>query len=61
MAMAFSALLYAVALELAAGGVDVIQFDEPAFNVFIEDVKEWVIAALHRAVKDFRCTTAVHI
>jgi 5-methyltetrahydropteroyltriglutamate--homocysteine methyltransferase len=61
MAMAFAALLNAEALELAAAGVDVIQFDEPAFNVFMEDVKEWGIAALHRAVKDLRCTTAVHI
>ena len=61
MAMAFAALLNAEALELAAAGVDVIQFDEPAFNVFMEDVKEWGIAALHRAVKDLKCTTAVHI
>jgi len=61
MAMAFAALLNDEALELAAAGVDVIQFDEPAFNVFMEDVKEWGIAALHRAVKDLKCTTAVHI
>jgi 5-methyltetrahydropteroyltriglutamate--homocysteine methyltransferase len=61
MAMAFAALLNAEALELAAAGVDVIQFDEPAFNVFMEDVKKWGIAALHRAVKGLKCTTAVHI
>jgi 5-methyltetrahydropteroyltriglutamate--homocysteine methyltransferase len=41
--------------------VDVIQFDEPAFNVFMEDVKEWGIDALHRAIEGLTCTTAVHI
>ena len=42
-------------------GVDVIQFDEPAFNVFMDDVKEWGIAALERAAKGLTCKTAVHI
>ena len=61
MAMAFAAILNAEARELAAAGVDVIQFDEPAFNVFMTDVKEWGIEALHRAVDGLDCTTAVHI
>jgi len=61
MAMAFADILNAEARELAAVGVDVIQFDEPAFNVFMADVKEWGIAALHRAVEGLDCTTAVHI
>ena len=61
MAMAFAEILNAEARELAAIGVDVIQFDEPAFNVFMEDVKEWGIAALHRAIEGLDCTTAVHI
>ena len=61
MAMAVADLLNAEARELAAAGVDVIQFDEPAFNVFMNDVKEWGIAALHRAVEGLACTTAVHI
>jgi 5-methyltetrahydropteroyltriglutamate--homocysteine methyltransferase len=61
MAMAFAALLNEGARELEAAGVDVIQFDEPAFNVFMNDVKEWGIAALHRAIEGLRCTTAVHI
>jgi 5-methyltetrahydropteroyltriglutamate--homocysteine methyltransferase len=61
MAMAFAGLLNEEARELEAGGVDVIQFDEPAFNVFMDDVKEWGIAALHRAIEGLRCTTAVHI
>lgn len=61
MAMAFAALLNAEAHALAAAGVDVVQFDEPAFNVFMEDVREWGIAALHRASEGLACTTAVHI
>jgi 5-methyltetrahydropteroyltriglutamate--homocysteine methyltransferase len=61
MAMAFADILNAEARELAAAGVDVIQFDEPAFNVFMTDVKEWGIDALHRAVEGLDCTTAVHI
>jgi 5-methyltetrahydropteroyltriglutamate--homocysteine methyltransferase len=61
MAMAFAAILNQEARELEAAGVDVIQFDEPAFNVFMADVKEWGIDALHRAVEGLRCTTAVHI
>jgi 5-methyltetrahydropteroyltriglutamate--homocysteine methyltransferase len=61
MAMAFAEVLNAEAKELAAIGVDVIQFDEPAFNVFMEDVKEWGIAALHRAIEGVTCKTAVHI
>jgi 5-methyltetrahydropteroyltriglutamate--homocysteine methyltransferase len=49
------------ARELAAIGVDVIQFDEPAFNVYLDEVVEWGIAALHRAAEGLSCTTAVHI
>ncbi len=61
MAMAFAEILNAEARELETAGVDVIQFDEPAFNVFMEDVKEWGIDALHRAREGLACTTAVHI
>jgi 5-methyltetrahydropteroyltriglutamate--homocysteine methyltransferase len=61
MAMAFAELLNEEARELEAAGVDVIQFDEPAFNVFMDDVKTWGIDALHRAVEGLRCRTAVHI
>ena len=39
LAMAFAKILNAEAKELEAAGVDVIQFDEPAFNVFMDDVK----------------------
>ena len=61
MAMAFAALLNEEARGLEADGVDVIQFDEPAFNVFMDEVKDWGIAALHRAAEGLTCTTAVHI
>jgi 5-methyltetrahydropteroyltriglutamate--homocysteine methyltransferase len=61
MAMAFAELLNEEARELEAAGVDVIQFDEPAFNVFMGDVKAWGIDALHLAIEGLRCPTAVHI
>ena len=61
LAMAFAALLNQEARALEKDGVDVIQFDEPAFNVYMEDVKAWGIAALHRAIRGLRCKTCVHI
>ncbi|MAS03525.1 MAG: 5-methyltetrahydropteroyltriglutamate--homocysteine methyltransferase [Ahrensia sp.] len=61
MAMAFADILNAEALELEAAGVDTIQFDEPAFNVFMEEVKDWGVEALDRAARGLKCTTAVHI
>ena len=61
LAMAFADLLNQEALTLEADGVDVIQFDEPAFNVYMDDVATWGIRALERAAAGLRCTTAVHI
>jgi 5-methyltetrahydropteroyltriglutamate--homocysteine methyltransferase len=61
MAMAFAKVLNAEARELEALGADVIQFDEPAFNVFMKDVKEWGIEALEAAAAGLKCATAVHI
>jgi 5-methyltetrahydropteroyltriglutamate--homocysteine methyltransferase len=61
LAMAFAELLNAEARDLAALGVDVIQFDEPAFNVYLDDVVGWGIEALHRAAAGLPCRTAVHI
>ena len=61
MAMAFAELLNEEARELAAIGVDVIQFDEPAFNVYLDEVVEWGVDTLHRAAEGLGCTTAVHI
>ena len=61
MAMAFAELLNQEALALEADGIDVIQFDEPAFNVFMAEAATWGVAALERAVQGLTCTTAVHI
>ena len=61
LAMALAELLNQEARALEADGVDVIQFDEPAFNVYMDDVSAWGIEALHRAIEGLICTTAVHI
>src|SRR5437763_9082413 len=61
MAMAFAALLNEEARGLAGDGVDVIQFDEPAFNVYMDAAAGWGIEALHRAIEGLTCKTAVHI
>jgi len=61
LAMRFAELLNEEARELQAIGVDVIQFDEPAFNVYLEAAADWGIAALHRATEGLACKTAVHI
>ncbi len=61
MAFAFADLLNAEARALEAEGVDVIQFDEPAFNVYMAEVATWGIEALHHAIAGLRCATAVHI
>jgi 5-methyltetrahydropteroyltriglutamate--homocysteine methyltransferase len=61
MAFAFAGLLNQEARALQADGVDVIQFDEPAFNVFTDEVATWGTEALHRAIEGLTCKTAVHI
>jgi 5-methyltetrahydropteroyltriglutamate--homocysteine methyltransferase len=61
LAMVFAELLNQEARALEKDGVDVIQFDEPAFNVYMSDVKKWGIEALERAAKGLECTTCVHI
>jgi 5-methyltetrahydropteroyltriglutamate--homocysteine methyltransferase len=61
LALAFAELLNQEARALEKDGVDVIQFDEPAFNVYMDDVKRWGIDALHRAIEGLKCTTCVHI
>jgi len=61
LAMAFAEVLNQEARELERLGVDVIQFDEPAFNVYLDAVKGWGIGALERAAEGLKCKTAVHI
>lgn len=61
LAWEFAKILNQEALELEAAGVDIIQFDEPAFNVFFDEVNDWGIATLERALEGLKCETAVHI
>ena len=61
LAFEFADILNQEARELQDAGVDIIQFDEPAFNVFFDEVNDWGIAALERAVEGLSCETAVHI
>lgn len=61
LAQEFAKLLNQEARELEAAGVDIIQFDEPAFNVFFDEVNDWGVATLEKAMEGLRCETAVHI
>ena len=61
MAFAFAELLNEEVRALEADGVDMIQFDEPAFNVYMDQVRDWGMAALERAAQGLTCATAVHI
>lgn len=61
LAFEFAKALNEEAKELEAAGVNIIQFDEPAFNVFLDDVNDWGIEALERATQGLQCETAVHI
>ncbi len=61
MAFAFAELLNEEAKALQADGIDMIQFDEPAFNVYMSDAADWGVKALERAAQDLTCATAVHI
>ncbi|MEY3766898.1 MAG: 2-hydroxypropyl-CoM lyase [Pseudomonadota bacterium] len=61
MAFAFAELLNQEALALQADGVDIIQFDEPAFNVYLDQAADWGVKALERAAQGLTCSTAVHI
>jgi 5-methyltetrahydropteroyltriglutamate--homocysteine methyltransferase len=61
LAFAFADILNEEARAIEAAGVAVVQFDEPAFNVYFDEVREWGIAALERAASGLRCKTAVHI
>jgi 5-methyltetrahydropteroyltriglutamate--homocysteine methyltransferase len=61
LAWAFAEILNEEARAIAAAGVDVIQFDEPAFNVYFDEVRDWGFATLERAAQGLACKTAVHI
>jgi 5-methyltetrahydropteroyltriglutamate--homocysteine methyltransferase len=61
LALEFARIINEEARELVAAGLDVLQLDEPAFNVYMDDVAAWGIEALHRAIEGVACRTAVHI
>lgn len=61
LAWEFARILNAEARELEATGVDIIQFDEPAFNVFFDEANDWGIATLEKAAEGLKAETAVHI
>lgn len=61
LAWEFATILNQEALDLEAAGVDIIQFDEPAFNVYFDEVRDWGVEALERATEGLRAQTAVHI
>ena len=61
LAWEFARILNEEARELEAAGVDIVQFDEPAFNVFFDEVNDWGVATLEKAAEGLRCETAVHI
>lgn len=61
LAWEFATILNEEAKELEAAGIDIVQFDEPSFNVFFDEVKDWGVAALERAAEGLRAETAVHI
>ena len=61
LALEFAAILNEEAMAIADAGIDVVQFDEPAFNVYMDEVRDWGIEALERAAEGLQCKTAVHI
>ncbi|MDZ7915034.1 MAG: methionine synthase [Rhodococcus sp. (in: high G+C Gram-positive bacteria)] len=61
LAWEFATILNQEARDLEAAGVDIIQFDEPAFNVYFDEMKDWGVATLERATEGLRAETAVHI
>ncbi|MCL1138399.1 methionine synthase [Shewanella pneumatophori] len=61
LAWEFAKILNQEAKDLEAAGVDIIQFDEPSFNVFFDEVNDWGIACLERAIEGLTCQTVVHI
>jgi 5-methyltetrahydropteroyltriglutamate--homocysteine methyltransferase len=61
LAMRFARILNAEARELASAGADVVQFDEPCFNIFLDEVESWGIEALEQCMDGVAARKAVHI
>ena len=60
-AFAFADAIRAEIEELADAGVDIVQLDEPAFNVYFAELEEWGIDALNACVRGVACSSAVHV
>lgn len=61
LAMRFAKILNAEAKALVDAGADIVQFDEPCFNIYLEEVGQWGIEALELCMDGVRATRAVHI
>jgi 5-methyltetrahydropteroyltriglutamate--homocysteine methyltransferase len=61
LAMRFARILNAEARELASAGADVVQFDEPCFNIYLDEVEAWGIEALEACMDSVAARKAVHI
>ena len=61
LAMHFASIINAEARDLAAAGADIIQFDEPCFNVYLDEVQAWGIEALERCMDGVSARKGVHI
>jgi 5-methyltetrahydropteroyltriglutamate--homocysteine methyltransferase len=61
LAMVMARILNEEARAMEDAGADLIQFDEPAFNVFLDEVPGWGIEALEKAAEGIGVPTAVHI
>jgi 5-methyltetrahydropteroyltriglutamate--homocysteine methyltransferase len=61
LAMRFAQILNAEARELASAGADVVQFDEPCFNIYLDEVEDWGIEALEQCMDGVAARKAVHI
>jgi len=61
LAFAFAHAIRDEIAELVAAGADVVQLDEPAFNVYFDEVEAWGIDAVDAAFAGATCRTAVHV
>jgi 5-methyltetrahydropteroyltriglutamate--homocysteine methyltransferase len=61
LALRFAKALNAEARDLAAAGADIVQFDEPCFNIYLEEVEAWGIEALEACMDGVTARKAVHI
>jgi 5-methyltetrahydropteroyltriglutamate--homocysteine methyltransferase len=61
LAMRFAKILNAEARALVEAGADVIQIDEPCFNVYVDEVQAWGLDALEQCLEGVTATKGVHI